>query len=665
MRYLLYFLLLPAINATAQTRVMDSLRNVIKKNKRDTVELQARINLIYELLRRDPPQAHRLSLQTAKMADSLQHPRLLAGTYIYVVEYYRDAGQLDSGLYYLNKIEDLAKQNPGNKRINFNFLRAAGLFYKDMAEYNKALPFVKASITLWDKEDETRAGQFLNLGNLYFLMGDFKKAAESHLQSLRLFEKLKNKRGQAYCMQSLGNNYFHLGQLTIAKKYLEQSIAMKEQLGDKRGVLISIVSLGDVYKDMNAFEKAEQTYAAGLSAARELKLAREEARVLNQFGLLYRRMQENKKARASFEQSITIYKQIGDSVTAIKPQSELFNLDLAEQAQKKTESEMLSGLNTLIRTGDRQQEAIEYHRLSEYYVSLKEFEKALYYLKKHDSLHETVKGNEVVLQMKELEEKYNTEKNEQEIALLKKDQELQTAELERERANKILVLIALISVVVIAVLLINWYRIGNRAQRLLEMERIRNSIARDLHDDIGSTLSSINIISQLALKNANGSTSHFQRIAQHSHRLMESMSDIVWSINPVNDSLERVVSKMKEFAAEILDPANINYTFEGEEALEKLKLDASQRKNLFLIFKEAVNNTAKYSGATAVSIRFTHMLKKLTVSIADNGKGFDVALAPSGNGLNNMKARASGLSGQLEIITSATGTTVQVSLPIT
>src|SRR5690606_20109520 len=145
-----------------------------------------------------------------------------------------------------------------------------------------------------------------------------------------------------------------------------------------------------------------------------------------------------------------------------------------------------------------------------------------------------------------------------------------------------------------------------------------------LHDDIGSTLSSINIISQMALKEANGSTSHFQRIAQHSSRMMESMSDIVWSINPNNDSLEQVVSKMKEFAAEILDPLDIHYTFTGEENLQNIKLDVSTRKNLFLIFKEAINNAAKYSSAEAIKIHFKKENGSLSLSIRDNGNGFDI-----------------------------------------
>ncbi|MFZ2905387.1 MAG: ATP-binding protein [Cyclobacteriaceae bacterium] len=261
---------------------------------------------------------------------------------------------------------------------------------------------------------------------------------------------------------------------------------------------------------------------------------------------------------------------------------------------------------------------------------------------------------------------YQNGRQEKEIELLKKDQELQKLELSRQQANTTIIIIALIAVVIISIILVNRYRVLNRTRRLVEMERMRNTIARDLHDDIGSTLSSINIISQMALKEANGSSPHFQRIAQHSSSMMESMSDIVWSINPNNDSLEQVISKMKEFTAEILDPLDINYTFSGEENLDAFKLDVSKRKNLFLIFKEAINNSAKYSSATSITIRFKKENNTIQVTITDNGKGFDAISSTTGNGLRNMKERADTIHGKLEVKSSpGAGTEVLLTLPIT
>ena len=341
---------------------------------------------------------------------------------------------------------------------------------------------------------------------------------------------------------------------------------------------------------------------------------------------------------------------------------------LAVQAkqEKKVESGLFSNLNTFINMGDRSGEALEYFRLSEYYAVNKQYDKALHYLKKHYQLKDSLEGSSVLIQIKQLEKLYENDKKEKEIALLKKDQDLQSLALSQERTNNSLIIVALISVVVISVLLLNRYRVVNRNKRMLEVEKMRNNIARDLHDDIGSTLSSINIMSQIALQENGNAGTHLKKIATHSARMMENMSDIVWSINPRNDTLEQVAAKMKEFAAEILEPKEITYTFSIDESIVGLKLDVEKRKNIFLIFKEAVNNAAKYSEAGKLAIQLSRVNGSLILSVIDNGKGFDSATVIHGNGLNNMTERAHSMNGRLtQFSEPGKGSSVSLQVPLT
>src|SRR6185436_18271898 len=94
-------------------------------------------------------------------------------------------------------------------------------------------------------------------------------------------------------------------------------------------------------------------------------------------------------------------------------------------------------------------------------------------------------------------------------------------------------------------------------------------------------------------------------IVDQSAKMMESMSDMVWSINPDNDTVQKTIVKMKEFSAEILEPKNIGYQFQVDETLNDVSLDVAKRKNLFLIFKEAINNAAKYSESTFININIS------------------------------------------------------------
>jgi signal transduction histidine kinase/ligand-binding sensor domain-containing protein len=217
--------------------------------------------------------------------------------------------------------------------------------------------------------------------------------------------------------------------------------------------------------------------------------------------------------------------------------------------------------------------------------------------------------------------------------------------------------------------LVYWaYRV--RLQQLMQVQKVRERVARDLHDDMGSTLSTINILSEMAKVKINADTrtagEYISKISDNSSRMMEAMDDIVWSIKPSNDSIQKITARMREFAAGILEPKDIDYYFELDEKVKDVKLDMEARRDLFLIFKEAINNLAKYSRAQKAHIQFYQKDKKLILKIEDNGEGFLIDGNEQGNGLLNMKKRADRLKGTFSIESKpGAGTKVCLELPIT
>jgi len=203
----------------------------------------------------------------------------------------------------------------------------------------------------------------------------------------------------------------------------------------------------------------------------------------------------------------------------------------------------------------------------------------------------------------------------------------------------------------------------------LEVERFRLRVSRDLHDDIGSTLSSINILCKSSLtnemENGNNSMILLHKIQQRSQKTLDAMDDLVWSTKPGNDSLESLIVRMREYAAEVLEAAGISFTLESPEALNNVKINMQQRKNLYLIFKEAVNNLAKYSKAKKAFIRFEQQKKYLRMVIIDEGTGFTITSIKKGNGLDNMQSRAAEMNAQLEIHSGQDkGTTILLHMPV-
>ena len=133
---------------------------------------------------------------------------------------------------------------------------------------------------------------------------------------------------------------------------------------------------------------------------------------------------------------------------------------------------------------------------------------------------------------------------------------------------------------------------------------MRNSIADDLHDDIGSTLSSISIMSELAKAKSPEASPLLASIGESTISMQENMSDIVWAIKSENDRFENVLQRMNQFASEILDAKNIALDFTSDASLSTSRLTMKQRKNLYLFFKEAINNAAKHSDAKKISVSY-------------------------------------------------------------
>ena len=207
-----------------------------------------------------------------------------------------------------------------------------------------------------------------------------------------------------------------------------------------------------------------------------------------------------------------------------------------------------------------------------------------------------------------------------------------------------------------------------RIKQLKKFYEVRSSISRNLHDEIGATLSSINIYSDVARnKTAEEDTKQLaDKMYEASAKAMESMSDIVWYVNPQNDLLENMLVRMREYALPLLEAKSIQVIFTSDEKVEAVKLTMQQRQHLYLIFKEAVNNILKYAAAINVLLLIVKETNEIRMLIKDDGKGFAMALSSSGNGLKNMQFRATALGGKL-LIESAfgKGTTVTLHFPIT
>ena len=222
------------------------------------------------------------------------------------------------------------------------------------------------------------------------------------------------------------------------------------------------------------------------------------------------------------------------------------------------------------------------------------------------------------------------------------------------------------SLVVLSIALAIYLLYRYRVNQLLRIERLRNRIAQDLHDDIGSTLSSISIYSTVLRRKVKEQNSSLvlDKISDSTKEIMEKMNDIVWTIKTDNDGFDKVINRMRAFSVNMTEHKDMQLVFQADPNVMKLKLSMEDRKNVYLIFKEAVNNAVKYSEAKQIQVLVTRKGQYVDLQVIDNGIGISSHVEQTkdlllgGNGLKGMEQRSDELRGDLKIVDNPEGGTI-------
>ena len=227
-----------------------------------------------------------------------------------------------------------------------------------------------------------------------------------------------------------------------------------------------------------------------------------------------------------------------------------------------------------------------------------------------------------------------------------------------------------VMILMLTIVLMYWLH-RYRLHSLLQVERTRTRIAMDLHDDIGSSLTSLSFLSNLAWQRTDKQKPKEEiapllvEISTMSSELVDNMLDIVWSVDPKHDSVGSIIDRLKAFYQRMGDAAEITMNWLVQDGVGEIALPPRSRRSLYLIMKEAINNAVKHSGTPVIDVRFDRDFSMLQIDVHDYGRGFDVDQMFSGYGLNTMKKRAYEEGGSLEIFSKeGEETIVQIKWPV-
>jgi signal transduction histidine kinase len=530
----------------------------------------------------------------------------------------------DSALVYINLAIPYAKKAGDIKRLTLVFKNRADI-HNTLSNYSAALNDCDTSIYYAEKLGSNTDV----MGNIYSIMAsiylDQKQygAAEEYMdKSLRIFQKANNRRLVAQVTSDKADLYNILNQPAKALPLLLESIRIGDSLSDQENLSSYHISLSESYIKLKRYDEARTSAMKSLGICKETGNTLQEANVYLQLWDIERKTNNTKAGIEYAEKAFRIF-----------------------HTEKDTLRQLIAA-DTLYKA----------------YQSVNNAEQAFKYLLISKNLGDSLKRKQFSEQTARLQTAFEVKEKDRAIQLLNKEKELQSQRLQKQR-------FMMIGAAVIALLALSgaWllYNRNKLRQRMKELE-LRNRIAADLHDEVGSSLSSIHMLSQMASQKAGGTAQQdiLSRMSSNARETMDKMGDIVWMIKPGETEAGSLKQRMERFAYEIGTSKNIEVSVQLEE-LEKLKLSMEQRRNIYLIFKEAVNNAAKYSGAKKIAINSSLQNRELRLVIKDEGNGFDHIKTRKGNGLDNMSNRAAELGGNMEIVSApGEGTTVMLAMPL-
>jgi signal transduction histidine kinase len=520
---------------------------------------------------------------------------------------------------------------------------------------------------------------FINYAILESLEGNYAKGQEHYLNALELFEQTGWERGKAICLNNIAENYKVMNQLDKSLDYTFRALELNKKKQEKRGMAVNHEQIGELYRRKGRYKESLKYLQEGLVLAKQ---ADQNYQILPQILLGIAR---NYNDHCEFERALDYLDQAtqqsqlhGEKLLQIQCYQEAATTYCLQHNFEKAKGYLQKAFDTAKEFGSVVETANLNRQMAELEEIQRNYKEALAYFQSYKMLNDSIERKKNVVRAELVELKYAAFEKDRENQRLKQIKAEQEAELRRQASW----IVALASVVIVLMGVLGYAFYRNRLKQIQDAQKmqaetirqmqvsdnIRSQIARDLHDDLGATLSGVAMLSQAAkrqLKEKDGQlTELLDLISVNSQRTVSTIRDIIWTTRPMNDSLESITTKMKIFASEMLEGSE--YEFYVADNLRDYKLPSNQQYNFYLIFKEAINNIAKCANAKHVWIEIFKNNQQLCLCIKDDGVGFDTEAAKvCGNGLFNMEKRVEELDGSLTIQSVPThGTTIELTLPL-
>jgi signal transduction histidine kinase len=607
----------------------------------------------------------------------------------------------------------VAAENLFNKALSLKFEKQqsvyTGMVYNDFGylsglknEYEKQAEWYLKAMRVYEKigDEKEYATSISSLGAVYMVgLENHTKAVEYTKMAIAIREKIQDIHGLYVSYYNLSRMYMP-ATLDSAAKYQKLAMVYAEKSGEKASIISTYDNMSFMMNFQNNKPEALAYIQKSIALCRELNLKAPLADKCRWAGTLCADMKDtiametyyneayniavelknktllrdyyatravNFKNNSDFKNAYEYLKKYyayRDSITGDKTATNIAELQTKYETEKKDNE--ITRLNTAQQIKqleiEKQKAVIAGNRAAT--------------LQKQNEIDLLSKSQELRdIKIKQQEEDLDKQillarTNEQQLQLTEKENQLRQKQLKNQKLVRNLLIGGLGLFLLLGFTYFNRYQLKKKLEQQNGLLAMRNNISRDLHDEIGATLSSVNMLSAVALTKTgkeNDATPIIQQIKDSVQQAGENMDDIVWSVNPSNDLAADTFARIRKYVTELAEPKAVNCIIDIDEPGDTLKLPMELRRDIYLVCKEAVNNALKYSVCTEIKLGIHLTNTRLTISVADNGKGFDISILQNTkrNGITNMRHRMEKHKGSFEIRTEKEkGTFIHCEIPL-
>ena len=555
-----------------------------------------------------------------------------------------------------------------------------GAIYSNQNNFIKSLAFSIEAMELLEKIDGGfQSLPIANIATIYLNSKDYDKSKFFLQKAIDIAEKQHDKYRKAGCLNLLGYICNEEKDYTCALKMFGEAFELFKQINNASEITYCYGYLGDTYRRMGDYASSFDHLFTALQMSEQLKDKSVQPYYLYEIGNIFLQLFKNKNA------GLPIHPKIPRSKKAL-----LLN----------AESYLTRAETMALEVGDIDDMILILKDISELKMALGDTSGALNAyiesVKYSDSVNTIARQTDFT--RKELEYRYGKQQdslklvNDKKVELSKAELKLQRKATEEERHNKRLAGIAVLMLLLVSAFI--YYLFFQRRklstqlatsltalkdtqiqliniEKEKEGEKVRQGISRDLHDNLGSTISGIAMYSHMMdnqlksgnYENAKNSVGVIQRSAND---IVGKLSDLVWSANAGQDSLQQLLERLHQYGLDMCSSKNIEFKMENTSSPATFNLPAEQRYYIYLVAKEAINNAVKYSHASLIELQVKETKELLEIMLKDNGKGFNVQEVKKGNGLDNMEKRMDDIGANYKLDSKpGKGTMVFIQLKIT